>query len=233
MMLITPPEPTPWLVEKSNILDYGQRRGGSWNPKLIHPDPSLVDLCCLAAAFHLPLKNQQESSMQRVSILMTALLMMFAVPVHAALNGYAQIFIDGQPLDGDTTMASIGGVDVSTGYIEIYQLDQTLMAKAKSAPISIMKRVDQTTPKLAQVIAEGKTISGQILIFDNDPDTGETRHRFSIYLDNAEVVESTILIPDAFDASQRNKPVVEQVQINPGSYTLEDEINASTYTVGF
>jgi type VI secretion system Hcp family effector len=171
--------------------------------------------------------------MQRISILMTALLMMFAVPVHAALNGYAQLYIDGQALDGDTTLSSIGGVDVSSGYIEIYQMDQALVAKAKSAPIAIMKRLDQTTPKLAQAIAEEKTISGQILLFDNDPDSGETRHRFSIYLDNAQVVKSAILMPDAFDASQSNKPVVEHVQINPGSYTLVDELNSAEYTVGF
>jgi len=171
--------------------------------------------------------------MKRLNVLLVPILMLFAVTGHAALNGYAQLYVNGELLDGDVTMATIGGVDVSTGYIEVYGFNQSLIAKAKSAPITIMKRIDQTTPVIASAVAEEKVVTGQILLFDNDPDSGETRHRFTISLSGGLAVESTIVLPDAFDPQQANKPPYEYLQIVPGSYTLTDELNATEYTVGF
>ena len=171
--------------------------------------------------------------MKRIHVILVLFLTMFAVTGHAALNGYAQLYVNGELLDGDVTIGQIGGLDVSSGYIEIYEINQNLLGKAKSAPITIMKRIDQTTPTLASAVAEEKVVSGEVLLFDNDPDTGETRHRFTISLSGGFAVESSIVLPDAFDPQQSNRPPYEYLQIAPASYTLRDEVSGVEYTVGF
>ena len=88
-----------------------------------------------------------------------------------------------------------------------------------------MKRIDQTTPIIADAIANERMVSGQIKIFDNDPDSGETRHRFSIYFSNALIVGSKVVLPDAFDAEESNRPPVEYVKIIAEEVSLVDEIS--------
>jgi hypothetical protein len=82
-------------------------------------------------------------------------------------------------------------------------------------------------------MAEGQRIDGDIKIFDNDPDSGETRHRFTIRLTQAEVVGISSNLPDAFDADDANRPPYEYIQIQPGILTWVDEINSVEYDVSF
>ncbi|MGD8359731.1 MAG: hypothetical protein PVG42_16875 [Lysobacterales bacterium] len=172
--------------------------------------------------------------MRRIQVLMTLLLMTFAASSQAALNAYAQLSVNGGDyLDGDVTLATIGGVDVSSGYFEILEIDQSLMAKAKSGPVIFQKRVDQATPAILEAIMEEAPVDGSILIFDNDPVSGETRHRFTISFLNAQIVASDTRLPDTFDAEEANRPVVEYVRMELTGYTFRDEENNTQYTVSF
>lgn len=163
--------------------------------------------------------------MHRFHFVIAALLLVITAPCHAALNAYAKIFIDGGQLNGDVTLGSIGGIDVSSGYIEIYQIEQSQVIKEKSVPITIQKRIDQTSPIISDAIANESVVEGQILIFDNDPNSGETRHRTSIYFSNALIVESKGVLPDAFDAEESNRPPVEYVKFVAESFSIVEEIN--------
>ncbi|MGD2129796.1 MAG: hypothetical protein PVJ33_17475 [Lysobacterales bacterium] len=171
--------------------------------------------------------------MRRIQVLMTLLLMTFAASSQAALSAFAQLQVNGDVLDGDVTMPSIGGVDVSTGYIEIFEIDQSLMTKAKSGPIVLQKRVDQTTPAILAAIMEEAPVDGSILIFENDLDSGATRHRFTISFMGAHIVASDTQLPDTFDTEEANRPVVEYVRMELTGYTFSDEVNETEYTVRF
>lgn len=175
--------------------------------------------------------------MKTSNILIAILLMIFAVSAQAALNAYAELTANGMALDGDTTMATIGGVDVSSDHIEIYEIDQSVLSvgkgKAESGPILLQKRIDNTSPMLLQALAEDQIIEGHIKIFDNDPDSGETRHRFTVSIGDGRIVGLDTRLPDAFDANESNRPPIEYVRIEVQSYTLTDEINSSSWTINF
>ena len=102
-----------------------------------------------------------------------------------------------------------------------------------SGPIVLLKRIDQTSPILLQAMSEGQRIDGDIKIFDNDPDTGQTRHRFTIQLTQAEVVGISSNLPDAFNADESNRPPSEYIQLKPFNLMWVDEINSVEYQVSF
>jgi hypothetical protein len=91
----------------------------------------------------------QESFMKSIKILAAVILITFATNSQAALNAYAALQANGTALDGDVTMETIGGVDVSSDHIEIYQIEHNITPgknKLISGPIVLQKRIDQTTP---------------------------------------------------------------------------------------
>lgn len=175
--------------------------------------------------------------MLKIRILLAAMLMMFAASAHAALNAYAALTVNGTALDGDTTMTEIGGVDVSSDHIEIYQIDHSMLHAGKnrteSGPFVLMKRIDQTSPILLSALADGFRVDGDIKIFDTDLQSGQTRHRFTIRITQGRVVGIETKLPDAFDASESNRPPVEYIQIELQSYWLVDEVHATESEITF
>ena len=174
--------------------------------------------------------------MKLIQLLTTLTFFIFASNSQAALNAYAALTAGGTALSGDVTMQEIGGIDVSTDHIEIYQVEHNIKPgknKLISGPIVILKRIDQTSPLLLQAMSEGQRIDGDIKIFDNDPDSGETRHRFTIRLTQAEVVGISSNLPDAFNAEDSNRPPYERIELQPFSLMWVDEINSEEYFVTF
>ena len=158
-----------------------------------------------------------------------------------ALNAYAQLSVNGTALTGDTMLIEIGGVDVSTDHIEIYELifgsSRGISGKTGRArghrqlsPIEMVKRTDQTTPLLYQALSENQRIDGDIKLFDADPETGEIRHRFTITLAKARVSSLTTISPDVYDAEASNRPIYDLLELVAGSITYTDLINSVEYT---
>lgn len=161
------------------------------------------------------------------------LLLIAAVPAQAALNAYAELTLDGVPLDGDVTQATIGGVDVSANHLEIYRYDQlnALAEKGKGTvvgPLTLLKRIDRASPLLIQALLTKQRVAGTLKIFDNDPDTGETRLRYTVELVDGQVSAVEQTIPDAFDPEQATRPPLEVLRIEPGALIWTDEINGIT-----
>jgi type VI secretion system Hcp family effector len=93
-----------------------------------------------------------------------------------------------------------------------------------------MKRVDGTTPELYQALTTNATISGDIKIFDTNPEDGTTRHRFTITIAGARILAIESRSPDAFDADQSNRPPYEVVEVVPHTITYTDVVNSKEYT---
>lgn len=158
-----------------------------------------------------------------------------------ALNAYAALKANGTALAGDTTMTSIGGVDVSADHIELYQVKwgtrvgtegqaHRSSSHRRILPIQIMKRVDQTTPILYQTLTQNQTVEGEIKIFDTNPEDGTTRHRFTITIAGARILSVESCSPDAFDADVSNRPPYEVIELVPHTITYTDMIGSTEYT---
>ena len=155
-----------------------------------------------------------------------------------ALNFYCAFTLGGTALNGDVTMESIGGVDVSSDHIDGYELrfgtrvsteGQAHRASShrRILPVRIMKRIDQTTPLLYQGLKQNQRLDGDIKIFDNDPDSGETRHRFTVRLTQARILSIESSVPDACDADESNRPPYEVCEFVPHTIAYVDEINSA------
>jgi type VI secretion system Hcp family effector len=146
--------------------------------------------------------------------------------------------LNGTDLTGDVTVSSIGGVDVSTGHIEIHALTfgsrllipegQGLRAASRrtNLPVRLTKRTDRTTPLLYRGLRQNARLDGDIRIFDTDPDTGETRHRFTLRLGQARITSVESHVPDAFDVGGPARPPVDVVELVPHTIGYIDEVHS-------
>lgn len=154
-----------------------------------------------------------------------------------ALNGYLRLTIDGSPLTGDVTMASIGGIDVSTDHVEVLELrvgvvvaganpgDARQRARREFLPVQMTKPLDRTTPRLVEAASRGREVDASFLLFDNDPDSGETRHRFTIRLEQARITAVTTQSPDRLDPASANRPATDDVELVARSFAWVDEVH--------
>lgn len=157
-----------------------------------------------------------------------------------ALNFYCAFNLAGTALSGDVTMATIGTIDVSADHIEGYELHfgtrvgtegqaHRASSHRRIEPVRICKRTDGTTPLLYQGLKQNQRLDGDIKIFDNDPDSGETRHRFTVRLTQCRILAINTTSPDAFDADASNRPVSEWLELVPHTIAYIDEINSAEF----
>lgn len=159
-----------------------------------------------------------------------------------ALNLYCAFSLAGTALSGEVTMTSVGGVDVSTDHIEGYELhfgrridhDGTTSRASgprRIEPVRLCKRADATTPLLYQELAQNQRLDGDIKLFDVDPDSGETRHRFTVRLTQSRIVGVHTTSPDVLDPDTKNRPITEWLDLVPHTMAYIDEVNGTEANV--
>lgn len=158
-----------------------------------------------------------------------------------ALNTFAAFIIEGNEIDGDVTMQTIGGVDVSSGHIEIYQLDfgttvavevhtGLTAAHRQILPVTLQKRMDKTTPIFYQALVQNHRVEGSIKIFDIDPDKGGgSRHRFTIRLADARIVSIKSSVPNTAKGDTDALPPFENIEIVAHTIVYVDEIGGTEF----
>ncbi len=156
-----------------------------------------------------------------------------------ALNLYCAFDLAGTALSGDVTMTTIGGVDVSTDHIEGYELHfgtriddgttQRASSRRRIEPVRLRKRTDATTPLLYQGLAQNQRLDGDIKIFDVNPGTGETRHRFTVRLTQSRIVGVNTASPDVLDPATTNRPITEWLELVPHTIAYIDEVNSTEF----
>lgn len=166
-----------------------------------------------------------------------------------ALNAYAELTLDGNALSGDVSLSTLGGVDVSSDHIECFEVrwgarwgaevreQRTVSRTARPEPssllpVSLLKPVDRTTPLFYRGLRESHRVSGDIKLFDNDPDSGETRHRFTIRITDGRIQSIQSVSPDALDPALANRLPSETVEILPRIIAYMDEIDGIEYEDG-
>ncbi|HEY8428545.1 MAG TPA: hypothetical protein VIL20_09235 [Sandaracinaceae bacterium] len=154
-----------------------------------------------------------------------------------ALNGYVAIEANGVKWTGDVTQSLVGGVDVSADHMEFYELEvgcgvgwerQSARVGSHRAirPVRCVVRADQTLPLAWQALVQNQTIKAEFKIFDNateDGGDGTARHRFSVILEGARIVDIQLNSPDSFDANMSTRPPYVTLQLVPNLIRITDQ----------
>ena len=158
----------------------------------------------------------------------------------SSLPAFAQLTWNGTAFSGDTSLSSLGGVDVSVDHVELFAVswgtavgsqNQRGPQQLQVAPIVLTKPLDQTTPLFNQAMAQNATIAGVIKIFDTSPDDGVVRHRFSLTIGGGRIVGVESLKPDPLEPASRAGGPVDTIQIRPQSITYTDLVHSTEFTV--
>lgn len=156
-----------------------------------------------------------------------------------ALNAYAQVTLNGTAIDGDVTSTEFGGVDVSSGHIEVVEfsfgmstpLDQAAgMARTGRrvySPLVLRKRIDRATPLLYQALVQNQVVTGGLKVFDTNPDDGTTQHRFTYAFGQARVSAIEDVSPSVFDNVA--VPALERVTLTLNDITITDEMTGTQF----
>lgn len=157
-----------------------------------------------------------------------------------ALNAYIAMLANGEALDGDTSISDIAGIDVSNDHIECFSVSWGSHLNSASSssrrrggitklPVSLLKPIDKTTPLLYEALSTNQRIDGSIKLFDTDPDSGSTRHRFTVKLDQARLISIESVSPNTLNPDTAALPPTEQVEMLAHTLTYIDEINGVEY----
>jgi type VI secretion system secreted protein Hcp len=145
-----------------------------------------------------------------------------------AQRGYAAITLTGSgiTLEGEHDVVAFGGVDVSQGHIEVYQVSwgtnvrltsvsTTTTGRRTVDPVRFLKRVDRTTPLLYQALVQNQNVEAEIKLFAENPVNGSIEHFFTVHVDPGRLVSIQSTNPSVFDATNDPLPVYEVVELQP------------------
>lgn len=150
----------------------------------------------------------------------------------AALNAYAELTIDGTPLDGYSSVIVMGGTDVSNN-LECFAVNWESYlddaARVMHTPIKIIKRIDKATPLLVQALDQNQTVAGTIRFFSNDPNSGAVIHLFSLIITGGKIAGVRTWQTNTLDSAVTNWPFTEEVSIRYATLTFVAEQAGKEY----
>lgn len=162
-------------------------------------------------------------------------LMMAGQPAHAALNVYVEMTINGQAIDGDTTAATVGGVNVSVDHLECTAVNHEIFGggtgRLSHTPFKLIKKIDKSTPLLYGALDETKTVQATIKYFNNDPDSGVTQHFFTVRLEQARISAIRQWIPNNLEPAAAIFPPMEEVSITYQTITITSETGSTDHEI--
>jgi type VI secretion system secreted protein Hcp len=104
-------------------------------------------------------------------------------------------------------------------------------------PIKFTKRIDRSTPRLRQALAQNESVAGTFRWFRPNPaGDGTTQQFFTISFSEARVSGATLLLPDTMDPASATLPPMEEIQMvysqiawtfADGGVTFEDSWTAT------
>jgi len=152
-----------------------------------------------------------------------------------ALNAYLELQLNGTAIAGDTTVVSMGGVDVSD-HIECIAFNHEVFVTGTSSrrthgPIKIVKRVDKSSPLLYMGFGQNQSAELTFRFFRLNPDEGTTEHYYTITLQNARIAGIRHWFPNTTDPAGANLPQMEEVSFIYQTITITHEIGGTEVTL--
>jgi len=180
---------------------------------------------------------QERTVVARAAALAAGLWIVAAGPAWAAHRGYCALTLNGSALEGDVSMAFVGGEDVSSDHIEIHELHHLVTRQdghgggTAHEKLIMTKVLDKASPLLAQALDQNQLVEGSCKFFRNDPQTGEVVKFYSIAITGGRVVAIEPLLPDVFDADLAARPMQERVRFIYQTISFTSETGSTQYTM--
>lgn len=135
---------------------------------------------------------------------------------------YLKLIADGTQIEGESTVQSIGGVDVSTfieceGYSEGVATAQDAASRRPTAqriydPLVVRKWVDKSSPELAKALCSTQKVTGEFYFFRPSAEDAQMEHFFKVFIEDARVSGIKRFLPNAAqDVALAGKPPLEEV----------------------
>lgn len=144
---------------------------------------------------------------------------------------YLKFKVAGTDIEGESTVESIGGVDVSKA-IECEGFSESVTAAQDPAsrqptgqriyePLVIRKWVDKSSPELAKALCNTDLCEGEFLFFRPASEDAQMEHFFTVKIERARVSSIKRFLPDlgVDDVARAGKPPLEQVSFVFGRVT--------------
>ena len=175
------------------------------------------------------------------SALLVALLAIGSAPASAANPAFAQFESHGSLLEGETSVEEIGGVDVSTGHIEVFEFRQRVsfderrpgQHRPSRSPQGIFEfktRIGAESVGLIQAWRQRGEVSGTIKFFKTDPGNGSTYLATTIEIEQGFVATVEIEHPDTLDSTNATIPPTTTVKIVPHVVTTTDVVSGTSFS---
>lgn len=153
----------------------------------------------------------------------------------AALNGFLTLTINGTQITGASRTISMGEDDVSSK-IEVYSFSHEVYADPSDSrvplthgTIKIVKRIDKSSPLLAQGLDEDGEVNGVLQFYDRDPDAGSIRRSYNYSFTQGRVLSIRNWKPSTLDPSNGNIPDMEEIQIAYTLLTVTDDVDSTSF----
>jgi type VI secretion system Hcp family effector len=144
---------------------------------------------------------------------------------------YLKLKVAGTDIEGESTVTTIGGVDVSKtiecdGFSEKVSTAQDKVSKRPTGQriyeaLTIRKWVDKASPELQKALCDTMPCEGEFLFFRPAADDKRMEHYFTIKIERARVSAINRYLPDVSDGdiASAGKPPMEQVSFVFGKIT--------------
>jgi type VI secretion system secreted protein Hcp len=128
----------------------------------------------------------------------------------------------GAAIEGESTVESIGGVDVSKfiecdGFTESVTTAQDAASRTPTGqrlyePLLIRKWVDKSSPELAKALCETAKVEGEFYFFRPSLENAQMEHFFTVKIEEARVSSIKRFLPEGSDdVARAGKPPLENV----------------------
>jgi len=161
------------------------------------------------------------TSSKLMIVMAVGFLTVVAASAQAAQTVHLSLSIDGTPVNGESTISSLGRADT----IECISFELSVVAPRDAStgmatgrrtyqPIVIRKYIDKSTPLLMRALVSNQTISGLFRFFRPNPDgAGAEQHFFTVGIQGARISSIEQVSPDVIDPVLRMKPMYEEIVI--------------------
>ncbi len=169
-----------------------------------------------------------------VGLLALAALLMAPLTASAAMNVYLELTLNGTAIEGTQTQIVPGRENdiecVSFSLAGFSDASRLPLGPRSYRPVTIMKRIDQTAPILAQAWAQ-RWNDGQAVFrfFRPNPDTGETEHYYTITLQNPQVASIATSTANTLDPANASLPDLQTVSFVFERILYRDEISGAEF----
>ena len=140
-----------------------------------------------------------------------------------AISVALKLKLNGTDIPGESTIHKMGGVDrsktIECVYFEssiITPRDPTSGASSvgqrQHQPILFRKRLDKTSPLLAQALCRNEVVDAEFLFFQPNPVTGAEEHFFTIKISQGRITSLKLWLPNTLEQANSHEPALEEVQ---------------------